>query len=109
MLCRIESRRENGQLVVHLAGRLAEAHVPDLLAACADAPRRHLFVVLTNASEELEYVALLGVLERELDMPPIPLLPASITTAWAGTMERGIYVTPPDEWRVFGSPGESRQ
>jgi hypothetical protein len=79
------------------------------LAACADAPRRHLFVVLTNASEELEYVALLGVLERELDMPPIPLLPASITTAWAGTMERGIYVTPPDEWRVFGSPGESRQ
>jgi hypothetical protein len=38
VLCRIESRRENGQLVVHLAGRLAEAHVPDLLAVCADAP-----------------------------------------------------------------------
>jgi len=73
------------------------------LAACPEAPRRHLFVVLTTASEELEYVALLGVLDRSLDMPPIPTLPASITTVWAGTLERGIYVTPPDDWRVFGS------
>jgi len=37
VVCRIESRRENGRLVVHLAGRLAEPHVPDLLAVCADA------------------------------------------------------------------------
>ena len=35
MLCRIESHRENGRLVVHLAGRLGEAHVPDLLEICA--------------------------------------------------------------------------
>lgn len=39
MLCRIESRRENGALVVHLAGRLGAAHVPDLLEACAGAPQ----------------------------------------------------------------------
>jgi hypothetical protein len=38
VLCRIESRRENARLVVHLAGRLGEAHVPDLLEACGRAP-----------------------------------------------------------------------
>ncbi len=73
------------------------------LAACAKAPRGHLFVVLTLASEELEYVALLGVLDGSIEqMPPVPTLPASITTVWAGTMERGIYVTPPGEWQRFG-------
>ena len=34
MLCRILTRRENDRLVVHLAGRLGEAHVPELLEAC---------------------------------------------------------------------------
>jgi hypothetical protein len=39
VLCRIEWRRENSLLVVHLAGSLGEAHVPDLLAVCAQAPQ----------------------------------------------------------------------
>ena len=35
MLCRIEYRRDNILHVVHLAGRLTAAHVPDFLDACA--------------------------------------------------------------------------
>jgi hypothetical protein len=35
MLCRIETRRENGKPFVRLAGRLSEAHVPDLFTVCA--------------------------------------------------------------------------
>jgi hypothetical protein len=35
VLFRIETRRENGKPFVHLAGRLSEAHVPDLFIACA--------------------------------------------------------------------------
>ena len=39
MHCRIEVRRENNRVVVHLAGRLAGQEVPELLAACmADRP-----------------------------------------------------------------------
>lgn len=34
MLCRIVTRRENNRLVVHLAGRLGEAQVPELLEVC---------------------------------------------------------------------------
>ena len=37
MWCRIQLRRDSGRLVVHLAGHLSEAQVPELLAACADA------------------------------------------------------------------------
>lgn len=37
MWCRILLRRETGRLVVHLAGHLSEAQVPELLAACAEA------------------------------------------------------------------------
>jgi hypothetical protein len=36
VLCRIETRRENGKPFVHVAGRLSDVHVPDLLTACAD-------------------------------------------------------------------------
>jgi hypothetical protein len=32
--CRIVTRRENNRLVVHLAGRLGEAQVPELLEVC---------------------------------------------------------------------------
>ena len=35
VLCRFQFRRENDRLVLHLAGRLGHAQVPDLLAACA--------------------------------------------------------------------------
>jgi len=37
VVCRIEFRREKGRLVVHVAGRLSEAQVPDLLEASAKA------------------------------------------------------------------------
>jgi hypothetical protein len=37
VVCRILTRRESGRLVVHLAGRLGEAHVSDLLQACETA------------------------------------------------------------------------
>jgi anti-anti-sigma regulatory factor len=39
MLCQIDCRRESSGLVVHVAGRLDEAHVPDLLEACAHTTR----------------------------------------------------------------------
>jgi hypothetical protein len=39
VLCRIDCRREEAGLVVHLAGRLCEAQVPELLAACAHSAR----------------------------------------------------------------------
>jgi hypothetical protein len=45
VLCRIEVRRENQRVAVHLAGHLSEANVPDLLAACA-APADPPLVVL---------------------------------------------------------------
>ena len=37
MWCRIQLRRENGRVVVHLAGHLSGAQVPELLASCAEA------------------------------------------------------------------------
>jgi hypothetical protein len=37
VLCRIDLRRDGDKTVVHLAGHLTEAQVPDLLAACAGA------------------------------------------------------------------------
>ena len=37
VLCRIQSRRQNNRVIVHLAGHLTEAQVPDLLEACAQA------------------------------------------------------------------------
>ena len=36
MDCRIEVVKEHGQRLVRLAGRLAEAQVPDLLDVCSD-------------------------------------------------------------------------
>jgi hypothetical protein len=37
--CRIQVVDENEARVVHVAGRLADAQVPDLLIACSEAPR----------------------------------------------------------------------
>jgi anti-anti-sigma regulatory factor len=41
VLCRIDVRRDNEWVVVHVAGHLSEKEVPDLLAsaAAADSPR----------------------------------------------------------------------
>ena len=38
VLCRIEVTRDQAGVVVKLAGHLTGAHVPDLLAACAERP-----------------------------------------------------------------------
>jgi hypothetical protein len=35
--CRIQLKPDGGRFVVHLAGHLSEAQVPELLAACAEA------------------------------------------------------------------------
>jgi hypothetical protein len=72
------------------------------LAACREAPRRHLFVVITSASEDLAYPALLDVMSGERDPPRLPSLPNAVTTAWVGTGFGGIYVTPPGDWQRFG-------
>ena len=45
VLCRIEVTRDPSGVVVKLAGHLTGAHVPDLLAACAERPS-HSRVVL---------------------------------------------------------------
>jgi hypothetical protein len=36
VICRIQSRRQDDRVVVHLAGHLTEAQVPDLLEACGE-------------------------------------------------------------------------
>jgi hypothetical protein len=76
------------------------------LAACLDAPRRHLYVGLTSAGEPegMAWWALLDVLERGGEMPPIPVLPEAITTVWAGTGTGAIWVTPPGPWHLCRAP-----
>ena len=64
MLCRIDSRRENDTLVIRLVGRLGEAHVPDLLQACAQAPRPILELDELVAADPVGLDALLRV-ERQ--------------------------------------------
>lgn len=73
------------------------------LAACPDAPRRHLYVGLTSAGadEGMAWYALISVLEGREGLPPIPSLPDAITTVWASTGSGAIYVTPPDGWVAF--------
>jgi hypothetical protein len=73
------------------------------LAACPGAVRRHLFVMLTSATEDLSWIALIGVLDGTHPLPPTPTLPEAITTIWAGIPDRGIYVTPPGDWQTFGA------
>jgi hypothetical protein len=73
------------------------------LAACPDAPRRHLFVFITGASEELVSPALSRVLDGTMELPRHPVLPEAITTVWASMRESGIYVTPPGGWQKFGA------
>lgn len=65
MLCRIQTRRENGRAIVRLAGHLTGAEVPDLLAACAgdsERPRVELDELLSADVVGLD--ALLRVEER---------------------------------------------
>lgn len=94
-------------LITHAVEREAEKEDNRAkLAACPNAPRRHLYVGLTSAgrAEGMAWWALLVVLEREGELPPIPKLPEEITTVWAGTGSGAIYVTAPDPWVLFRNP-----
>jgi hypothetical protein len=64
VLCRIDTRRENDTLVVRLVGRLGDAHVPDLLQACAQAPRPILELDELMAADPVGLDALLRI-ERQ--------------------------------------------
>ncbi|HLE99175.1 MAG TPA: hypothetical protein VI540_04705 [Gaiellaceae bacterium] len=79
------------------------------LAGCSAAPRRHLYVGLTSAGEAagMAWWALLDVLNGDREVPPIPVLPESITTVWAGTGSGAIYVTPPDPWLLIRAAVDS--
>jgi hypothetical protein len=78
------------------------------LAASGHAPRRHLFVVLTLSSTDHAGWALLNLMDGKMALPPLPTLPAAITTVWAATREGGAFVTPPNEWMIFRPSPEFR-
>jgi hypothetical protein len=114
-----EIERDAAELVVKALGALraeprdtgggvqaAKADNQAKLAACLNAPRRHLYVGLTSAGEPegMAWWALLDVLERGGEMPPIPALPEAITTVWAGTGTGAIWVTPPGPWHLYREP-----
>jgi hypothetical protein len=71
------------------------------LAVCKDAPRRHLFVVLTLSSDDHAFWALLSILDGRMELPPEPRLPDAITTVWAGSQSGAVFVTPPNPWQIF--------
>ena len=64
VLCRIETRRTNSTLVVRLVGRLGEAHVPDLLAACGDATNPIVEVDELDSADVVGLDALLRIERR---------------------------------------------
>jgi hypothetical protein len=70
--CRIECRRENALLFVHLAGRLAEAHVPDLLAACAQAAQPILELDELVSADAVGLDALLRMEQRGARLVGLP-------------------------------------
>jgi hypothetical protein len=75
------------------------------LEARRDAVRRHLFVVLSSrGASDMAGWALQNFLDGWVwdEDPPLPKLPAAITTIWAGNRAGGIYSTPPERWRRFG-------
>jgi hypothetical protein len=83
---------------------------PDNIAnlnAHRHAQRRHLFVALAGAgSTDRAVWPLQQFLDGERTWPGEPRLPNlhdAITTIWASSRNGGIYVTPPDGWRRFGS------
>jgi hypothetical protein len=80
------------------------------LRACQGSQRRHLFVALAGrGSSDMAAWPLQQLLEGdwvwERD-PDVPTLPEAITTIWAGNRHGGIYATPPEGWRRFGSAKE---
>ena len=73
MQCRIEFRRENGRLVVHVAGRLTEAQVPDLLEAGAKAAEPLLLELDELVSADAVGLdALLRLEERGAELVALP-------------------------------------
>jgi hypothetical protein len=79
------------------------------LAACAEAARRHLFVVLTFESADNALWALVNILDGKTGFPPLPVLPEAITTVWAAHLSGGVFVTPPNPWQTFTPTRELRE
>jgi hypothetical protein len=69
--------------------------------------RRHLFIWLfPRGATNQAFFALRDVLDGTGitdEDPPIPRLPSAITTVWVALDDRGIYSTPPENWRRFGA------
>lgn len=74
------------------------------LGACADATRRHLYVLVSGQERGMTLTALHHVLEETMPLPPAPELPPEITTVWATTATLGLYITPPGPWQTFRIP-----
>jgi hypothetical protein len=72
MLCRIESRRENARLVVRVAGRLGEPHIPALLEACAQAPHPILELDELTSTDEVGIDALLRIEQQGAHLVGLP-------------------------------------
>ena len=62
--CRIQVGRESGRLVVHLAGHLSEAQVPELLAACAEAAQPRIELDELVSADAVGLDALLRMEQR---------------------------------------------
>jgi hypothetical protein len=69
--------------------------------------RRHLFIRLfPRGATNQVFFALRDVLDGTGitdEDAPIPHLPPAITTVWVALDDRGIYSTPPEGWRRFGT------
>jgi hypothetical protein len=68
------------------------------LAAVANAPRRHLFVVFDGSSGRFFNAAQRGLRGR------MPDLPTPITTAWGGAGQHVLVTTPPGPWQLHPLP-----
>jgi anti-anti-sigma regulatory factor len=65
VLCRIDVRRDGDRTVVHLAGHLTEAQVPDLLAACAGADTGRRIVLALDELVSADSVGIDALLRIE--------------------------------------------
>jgi hypothetical protein len=77
------------------AGNQRKLQVP------AVASLRHLFVVFDVSSGSFFNAAQRGLIEGRL-----PVLPAPITTAWAGAGGHVLMTTPPDPWSLHPLPDD---
>jgi hypothetical protein len=72
VLCRIESRREDNLLVVHLSGRFTGAHVPDLLKTCTQPPETVIELDDLASADALGLEALLLIEQQGARLVALP-------------------------------------